>query len=802
MAIKRYLTCVFAGALLAGCGGGGGGGAALLDTSVPFSGIASKGIVKGGLVQAYLINSDGTVASTPVASATTDENGVYTMTGIPSGALVKLVVSKKDAGTRVFDEDSGQDYAPTENFRLSSMAEAVAGGINNVHITIATDMVASYAAGLDGGKISKASVALAGGAVQNVLGFAPNSKPEFDGTTPKTQVAVFLKAVAKMANDDAVALQLRCTANGVAERTACVTAKLAEGARTGGADFDAVKSKLETKLTAVNSTLSDNSLKVASLGGLVDPAKQKVDPSLPSTAIAQAKAFFESLKNSLFVLANPDDSKATTLEAQLNTLSDELSTTLLPASTYAVDAAALLANGAKVVDELTAANFTQFPSISLSNTGVGCAWYESLDDWRINKSAATAGKAQWLGCRYSQHSQYLGVWTDSRPVRYNVGVVYLFQKKSQGVVDAYTYAFERIEAFGQGGCLPSASCWSTMQSSSGPYLSKTYPADLVPPASSPVDLTKFHKATITAAEDRKSGQIEGFIATSFGRPGSGVWGGGGGGGSAFILPLTDSSLRGWINSPSRPFTPLGAKHGVGLQVALSGPDSELTLSLSGMHSTYAEGASTPSSSVALSSGSYLKVNRDKDAPLALEVKLDLRSSKASFVGELSLSDFQKSPQDDDMPGKVTASGKLSYNNNELFSGKLTLSNNSIATYDSSKPESARNFEKQVLDISGAIKVPEKDVLQLDAKIDGSTYLEPVVTVQYLQKGSQMMQIAFFGNEKDRSKERMDIVFGGDITAKVTKANSSFDIKKNEVVVGTYSDANRRIEYRDGSWQRY
>jgi hypothetical protein len=99
-------------------------------------------------------------------------------------------------------------------------------------------------------------------------------------------------------------------------------------------------------------------------------------------------------------------------------------------------------------------------------------------------------------------------------------------------------------------------------------------------------------------------------------------------------------------------------------------------------------------------------------------------------------------------------------------------------------------------------VPEKDVLQLDAKIDGSKYLEPVVTVQYLQKGSQMMQIAFYGNEKDRSKERMDIVFGGDITAKVTKANSSFDIKKNEVVVGTYSDANRRIEYRDGSWQRY
>jgi hypothetical protein len=797
MVTKSRWTCLLAAAFLVGCGGGGGSTSSSgSDSSVPFSGIASKGIVKGGLVEAYLVNSNGTVASTPVASATTDASGAYTLTGIPAGALVKLVVKRKDANTRVFDEDSGVDYAPTETFRLSSLAEAVPGGVNEVHITPATDMVVSYAAGLDGGKLSPASVAVAGGAVQAVLGFAPNSKPEFDGTTPKTQVAVFLKAVAKMANDGTVVGQLGCTATGVAERTACVTAELAKGAGKGGADFDAVKSKLQTKLTAVNSTLSDNNLKVASLGGLSRPADKPVDPNLPATAIAQAKAFFESLKDSLFVLANPDDGQATTLETQLNLLSQELSTTLLPASTYAVDAAALLANGAKVVDELTPANFTQFPRISLSTPGVGCAWYQSLDDWRSLKPAATVDKAQWLACRYSQHSRTLGVWTGSRSVRYNVGVVYFFQKRSPGVVDAYTHAFERIESFGPGGCLTASPCWSTLGSGTGPYLAKTYPADAVPAGASPFDLAKFHKATITATEDPTLARMEGFIATSFAAPSSG------GAMAAMAATLSDSSLKNWVSNTQRPFTPLGAKHGVNLQVGISGPNSELTLSVAGLHSTYAEGASVPSSSVALSSGSYLKLNGDTQAPLALLAKLDLRNANASFVGELSLANFKNSPQGEYEPERIIVNGKLTHNSNELFSGTLTLSNNSVVTYDPAKPESSTNFEKSVLDIAGTIKVPSKDALQLNARIDGSAYLKPVVTVRYLQNGSQMMQIAFNGDEMDRSKEVMDIVFGGDITAKITRANSNFEIKKNNVVVGTYVDAKRRIEYRDGSWQKY
>ncbi len=799
MRTKSYWASLITAACLAGCGGGGGSASSSgSDSSVPFSGVASKGIVKGGLVEAYLVNSNGTVASTPVASATTDASGAYTLTGIPAGALVKLVVKKKDASTRVFDEDSGVEYAPAESFRLSSLAEAVPGGVNEVHITPATDMVVSYAAGLDGGKFSPASVAVAGGAVQAVLGFPPNSKPEFDGTTPKTQVAVFLKAVAKMANDGTVATQLGCSATDAAARTACVTAKLADGAGKGGTDFDTIKTKLQSKLTVVNSSLVDERLKVATLASLVKPADNKFDPNLPASAIAQAKAFFQSLKDSLFILVNPEDSKATTLETQLNTLSEELSTTLLPASSYAVDAAALLANGAKVVDEMSSANFSPTPRISMSEFGVGCAWYNSLDDWRGLKPAATADRAQWLACRYSQNSRYLGFWTDSRSVRYNVGVVYLFQKKSPGVVDAYTYAFERIESFGQGGCITaSASCWSTLAPSSVPYLSKTYPADVVPTGTSPVDLTKFHKATITASEDQNRARIDGFIATSFRTPSSG------GVPSMFASPLTDSSLKSFVsNSQYRPFIPLGGKHGVNLQVELSETNSELTLSVSGLHSTYAEAASSPSSSVALSSGSFLKVNADTQAPVAVLLKLDLRNPQASFVGELSLANFKNSPQGEDEPERIIVNGKLTHNSNELFSGTLTLSNNSVATYNPARPESATNFEKSVLDISGAIKVPGRDALKLDAKIDGSKYQEPVVTVRYLQKDSQMMQISFYGNEKDPSKEFMDLVFGGDITAKAVKSNSDFDIKKNNVTVGKYVDAKRRIEYRDGSWQKY
>ena len=74
---KLGLSVAIAAALgLTACGGGGGGGGgSSAPAGATVSGTASKGIVIGGKVNAYLFKSDGTPDTTTVATATTDANG-------------------------------------------------------------------------------------------------------------------------------------------------------------------------------------------------------------------------------------------------------------------------------------------------------------------------------------------------------------------------------------------------------------------------------------------------------------------------------------------------------------------------------------------------------------------------------------------------------------------------------------------------------------------------------------------------------------------------------------------------------
>lgn len=76
---KLGLSVAIATALgLTACGGGGGGGSSE-PAGATVSGTASKGIVVGGKVSAYLFASNGSPETTTVATATTDTNGEYSL---------------------------------------------------------------------------------------------------------------------------------------------------------------------------------------------------------------------------------------------------------------------------------------------------------------------------------------------------------------------------------------------------------------------------------------------------------------------------------------------------------------------------------------------------------------------------------------------------------------------------------------------------------------------------------------------------------------------------------------------------
>jgi hypothetical protein len=95
---KLGLSVAIATALgLTACGGGGGGGSSP-PAGATVSGAASKGIVIGGKVNAYLFKSDGTPDTATVATATTDANGDYSL-AIPAahnGKPLYIVVDDND----------------------------------------------------------------------------------------------------------------------------------------------------------------------------------------------------------------------------------------------------------------------------------------------------------------------------------------------------------------------------------------------------------------------------------------------------------------------------------------------------------------------------------------------------------------------------------------------------------------------------------------------------------------------------------------------------------------------------------
>ncbi len=127
--------------LLTACGGGGGSAATSSLSSVPLTGIASKGIISGATVTAYC---GGSKASPQVVlgTATTDANGNYSITPSAACSLPVEVVLTPKAGANMLDEATGNTVPLPSTFKMSAYI-ANPGATLTTNITPFTDMAAS-----------------------------------------------------------------------------------------------------------------------------------------------------------------------------------------------------------------------------------------------------------------------------------------------------------------------------------------------------------------------------------------------------------------------------------------------------------------------------------------------------------------------------------------------------------------------------------------------------------------------------------------------------------------------------------
>ena len=143
---------------LSGCGGGGGSSVGSAGAS-SVSGTASKGIISGGLVSAYLFDDSGAPATDAIATAITDSSGDYTL-NIPAqhvGKPVYVVVDDNDGaasmkcdiaggcdidGDGTPDAQFGEDIALEDGDLSMSAVLAEVASETSVNITPLTTVAA------------------------------------------------------------------------------------------------------------------------------------------------------------------------------------------------------------------------------------------------------------------------------------------------------------------------------------------------------------------------------------------------------------------------------------------------------------------------------------------------------------------------------------------------------------------------------------------------------------------------------------------------------------------------------------
>lgn len=399
------VVCALASALAA-CGGGGGstpssnnpgtsppaGGA-----NITLTGVASKGTIKDAVVKVYAIDAAGARSAAPILTTRTSRNdGSYSLNlGARTGLF--LIEVSADVGTTMDDEYSNTIPMPA-GLTLRSVVQVDANSPETVtgHVTPFTDMLvtAALSAGANG-SLTGDNVESAQAEVIKILGFNPlvtrplnaNSAAAAatDDASEKLQ-AVALAALSGIAHHNG----LGCSGND-SDKIQCAvnattgSARMVNGAVTIPAT---AKEALLTSMAAAAEDAGINQTTIKTTDGqklfadAAIAAPQPVQGSAPkpaSGAVADAKAFFSSLRTNL--QAWSASSESGTLRNTLDTMQSDFDAAVAPLDQSLADWLVLSGDGIALFN-----NFAQKKS---SDTTVGNLNDDSaLGACRLYKDAA------------------------------------------------------------------------------------------------------------------------------------------------------------------------------------------------------------------------------------------------------------------------------------------------------------------------------------------------------------------------------------------------------------------------------
>lgn len=400
---KMILPIAIAASLTACGGGGGGGGGGSSAPSGSVTGSSSKGIIIGGIVNAYGLTETGEVdRDTPLAEpATTADDGSYALSlndDYVAGSAIYIEITAEDGTVMKCDLQQcsegvvfGDTYPLASDFKMSAVAPSASGDSISVNVTPLTDIAArltkqkvvSGARASDAAAASNSQIAdrfkLTGGLIgQPIVDIT--SADAVNGAT-KAALEYNLKAAgavaaALAANSGATveeALESFATQyadTGIADREAeaadsvsleeLLEQSLAILGEVQG--LEGIDNSEESALAQTNTSIQ-NSEATASESENTEPTQGDIDPDAGSAGVVAAKLFVKQIR---------DLATATTIGTKQQAFADEVE--------LASDA---ISGDADAVAEAT--------GLALNAIAVAAGQYEDADEGQEPSSATTDG---------------------------------------------------------------------------------------------------------------------------------------------------------------------------------------------------------------------------------------------------------------------------------------------------------------------------------------------------------------------------------------------------------------------------
>lgn len=216
-----------------------------------------------------------------------------------------------------------------------------------------------------------------------------------------------------------------------------------------------------------------------------------------------------------------------------------------------------------------------------------------------------------------------------------------------------------------------------------------------------------------------------------------------------------------------------------------------------------------SSRLSLDKGSYAivalnyKGNLQKNGIKEFNLAITAEAANSKVHGEIKVGNasadkngLSYQPNRVDFVGSISNTTGL-INALEIFNGQLTVERFAYNNFDSSKPESANNFVRKAVALSGVVQVPERPSLKLNVTASNDAFGSNSILAQYMD-GSSVINAQM---SESLSKPRIVRVSSSSgVSFDVFGSNEVADILQNGSKVGWLDIKAGRISYVDGSFE--